>query len=643
MKKVCYLLLIVSFFLSCKDEEKNEIPVLSADPVELNFSGEGGRKSFQITSNTNWVIDCSSGWSTSHTEGEGNAEIFVTASENPLTSILTGKITIMAEGLSPVEIQLEQLGSAPSILASPEEINIPAGKRTVEIEVTANIDYEYSVSENWLWVLSLENNLLKIEIDEHTGIGSRTANIILSGEGDVEKVIPVVQEGLSDGIRAVRGNSQIIGMEATEVTILIESSDECDITFNDGLDWLTFSQEKSGREGHLHSFVFDVSEYSASKQRRISVTFTQKTRPDLNVTVDVLQNGSALLPQIILPSIPEGGFEFNIRQWIRINAEVTGAEAGTIEWSLDGYPVSTGNELMHVMSVPGNYMFRITANNEHGENFEDIPIAIHYKTYENNVTRIFDFLPAPGQFTNDLPEWKEGDTQEDMNIKALNAIRNEAVSLGGFGGYVVMGFDHVLLNSKGAYDFRIKGNALSTWSEPGIIMVSYDANANGLPDDEWFEIAGSAYHSSSTIKDYEITYTLAETDPEMLITWTDNRNGSGEIRKNPYHSQGYFPEWLTRKSYTLKGTKLTNENVYDTSGNGSYWVSMPFEYGYVDNCMEIHECSKIKLDWAVDKNGDHVKLKGVDFIRVHTGINALAGWLGEVSTEIYGFEEFNID
>lgn len=63
------------------------------------------------------------------------------------------------------------------------------------------------------------------------------------------------------------------------------------------------------------------------------------------------------------------------------------------------------------------------------------------------ITRVLDFRPAVGQFVNQLPEYKEGDTQEDMNRKVLEAIGNNKmgmVSLGGFGGYIVVGFDHTI-------------------------------------------------------------------------------------------------------------------------------------------------------------------------------------------------------
>lgn len=37
-------------------------------------------------------------------------------------------------------------------------------------------------------------------------------------------------------------------------------------------------------------------------------------------------------------------------------------------------------------------------------------------------------------------------------------------------------------------------------------MVSYDANCNGLPDDPFYELAGSAYRDPQTRHGYTITY-----------------------------------------------------------------------------------------------------------------------------------------
>lgn len=189
------------------------------------------------------------------------------------------------------------------------------------------------------------------------------------------------------------------------------------------------------------------------------------------------------------------------------------------------------------------------------------------------VTQVFDYRPAVGQFVNELPEYEEGDTQETMNRKALEAIGNNnqgMVSLGGFGGYIVVGFDHTIENKAGLCDFRVQGNAFYAngqseygSSEPGVIEVSFDANGNGLPDDEWYEIAGSSYSEGSeswieqareagndvqTIHDYEITYYRPTTEPgkptEEYIRWEDNQGESGYRSMNPTHLQSYYPQWI---------------------------------------------------------------------------------------------------
>lgn len=70
------------------------------------------------------------------------------------------------------------------------------------------------------------------------------------------------------------------------------------------------------------------------------------------------------------------------------------------------------------------------------------------------------------------------------------------ISLGGFGGYVVVGFDHTITNVTGKRDFRVLGNAFYSAAnpdsdapeggscEPGVIMVAYDKNQNGMPDED---------------------------------------------------------------------------------------------------------------------------------------------------------------
>ncbi|MDL2243427.1 T9SS type A sorting domain-containing protein [Bacteroidales bacterium OttesenSCG-928-J19] len=263
------------------------------------------------------------------------------------------------------------------------------------------------------------------------------------------------------------------------------------------------------------------------------------------------------------------------------------------------------------------------------------------------ITRVYDYCPAPGQFINKLPEYEDGDTKEDMIRKAEAYIARDERSLlclGAYGGYVVFGFDNPVYNYPGEYDFQLLGNAQAPYSaggnligssEPGIVLVSYDANYNGEPDDEWYELAGSEYRNEKTVHSYTITYHKPEQDTDA-IRWTDNQGGEGVVPRNMFHTQPYWPQWIEADSLVFSGTRLPDNCTIIKAGTQSYFSLDPYEWGYADNLPNNSEGSKFKIDWAVDKQGNPVNLTEVHFIKVYTGVNQYLSSLGETSTEVSG-------
>lgn len=292
------------------------------------------------------------------------------------------------------------------------------------------------------------------------------------------------------------------------------------------------------------------------------------------------------------------------------------------------------------------------------------------------IAKVFDILPAPGQFVNSIPLYDPDRGATDVVAWTTQSLvgreKGDLISLGGFGGYVVFGFDHTILNIKGRRDFRIFGN--SFWAaanpnplgssrggscEPGVIWVAYDKNGNGKPDDdEWYEIAGSEYDNPNTIHDYEITYYRPESEEnddnfdaqqsiytrEKYIRWEDNQGQSGWIAKNVYHSQSYYPQWVDGDKLTFRGTRLPDNGVDEgeNTGGSHYWVLYGFDYGYADNAPNDDPESAIDIDWAVDKDGNRVHLPGIDFVKVVCGMRQECGWLGENSTEIQGAVDLHL-
>ena len=352
--------------------------------------------------------------------------------------------------------------------------------------------------------------------------------------------------------------------------------------------------------------------------------------------------------------------------------EWTVTQSASDRFSLTG---SGSREVLFAAVDPGQYELTVTINGSETETHQ-VTVNKESDPYKTYIDQVYDFRPAPGQFINDLPPAVEGDTYETVLRRANSYLAKEQgtlVSLGGFGGYVVVGFDHTIVNVDGRRDFRVLGNAF--WAnanpnpgassrggscEPGVIMVAYDQNKNGQPDDnEWYEIKGAAYNMKSTVHNYEITYhrpdpdkvpvpgggtgTVAFTDVEY-IKWDDNQGGTGYLWQNnaTNHSLNYWPLWLNdQETLTFSGTLLP-ANAIDESGSGTYYVLYSFEYGYADNAPNNDDESAVDINWAVDGQGNFVHLPGIDFIKVYNGLNQQAGWLGETSTEIAGASDLHL-
>jgi len=295
-----------------------------------------------------------------------------------------------------------------------------------------------------------------------------------------------------------------------------------------------------------------------------------------------------------------------------------------------------------------------------------ILLGIRIASASQYISKVYEFCPAPGQFTNVLPLYETGDNAQSMCAKADACLKNhnqELISLGGWGGYVVFGFDHEIVNCPGEYDIKILGNAFYAAanpnqngrrcgnSEPGVVWVSRDENGNGQPDDAWYELVGSEYASSNTRRNYALTYYrtplghIATPDSAYrfltdttYIRWKDIDNKMGYMSKNSTHTQNYYPMWMP-DSVEFSGTLLPS-NAVDESGVGSYYVSYCYDWGYADNMPnedaqhpELH-ASEFMLDWAIDSLGRFVHLPGIHFVKVSTGTNQSNGWLGESSTEV---------
>jgi len=120
------------------------------------------------------------------------------------------------------------------------------------------------------------------------------------------------------------------------------------------------------------------------------------------------------------------------------------------------HPAFTGEEYRWTLRSDG----RDSLLSEKRDTFEIIDPTTPYKhdfrfvvmheeiEYSPYISKVYEYRPAPGQFVNLMPEYQEGETEEDIRKKVeenISGTNDEMISLGSYGGYVIFGFDHTVI------------------------------------------------------------------------------------------------------------------------------------------------------------------------------------------------------
>ena len=275
------------------------------------------------------------------------------------------------------------------------------------------------------------------------------------------------------------------------------------------------------------------------------------------------------------------------------------------------------------------------------------------------------YEPAPGQFVNN-PQFNDptvalgppdGLGTNDGNVSSI-------VSLGGFGGSITLGFDHMVKDDpRNAFgvDAIVFGNAVWVggdperhWAECAVVEISLDVNGDLLPNDSWYLIPVSH---------------IFDPDDQFLVQVWDDDLGT-EI---PPEQLSWIPAGLT-------GTWETTGYLLDSDLFGALVVENPLSggelegiFGYgdytptlmlgdldADNLVDDPTITPeafytvpddplsvgitrgsgggdaFDIAWAIDPDtGEAAELPGFHFIRLTSGVSVLT-ILGEKSPEIDG-------
>lgn len=366
---------------------------------------------------------------------------------------------------------------------------------------------------------------------------------------------------------------------------------------------------------------------------------------------------------------PQTSYNLSVGRSIKIKAYFIENDGNaTYTWKLDDKTVKDahthkedGTSYVFHADIEGKHTLQLVMKNDTCIRTQNFDINVcpaegsFFRTPNDHsqkvVDKVYEYMPAPGHQVNGYTvvgdSYPDGCTMLQACDSVLKHFQNQwMVSLGGCGGYVIAGFDHSI-SARGidGKELAIKGNPYSYQSEPGIVWVSQDENGDGLPNDTWYELAGSEYENDNTQHEYGITY-FRPSKPNSATVWRDV-NGDSDII--PYMSHWnphpyYWQDWLEGNEITFFGTRLVSHHTYE---DGSSTIPA-YPWGYADNGGidytdgVLGKMGYFSISNARTYDGQPAYLQYIDFVRIQT---AQYGWtpnLGEISTEVYSIMDASL-
>lgn len=352
----------------------------------------------------------------------------------------------------------------------------------------------------------------------------------------------------------------------------------------------------------------------------------------------------------------------NFTLWVDGASSIT-VDGATVNASYnDGtnyaFSITTGTASKTIVAVVGGTTYTIVC-----------PAATPATPGGTAPTSVISYLPL-GQYASGS-SWGSSSGK----FAGKTSLESTGVSLGALGGYIEFyyqaGIEDNAANPYGV-DFVVYGNAFDGNPEAGAVQVSEDGVT-------WYELAGSKYYSGNfnyvgnqgatgkfssaytgTLNNATITYSQ-NSSSHILVTLKDEDNAVKIDGKTFIEGNGWWP--LASEGYPMAGShNNTGSNVQVSHSDSTLTfsgitavqdsnVTADYAFGYADvtpngspsnlgapvnpYATNASGGDGFDLAWAVDSNGDPVKLGRVYYVRVYTAVLD-NGTFGETSTEVCG-------
>ena len=241
MKRILLIVsvLVAACAVSCQKETKVEDAVTIKSNEEI-VPVEGGVLSIAINSTVAWTAKASESWVTlSPTSGEaGDATIKASVLKNDTNDSRTATVTFTA-GTKTATYTIVQSQLNALVIAT-TEYEVPAEGGTVEVKVSANVDYQVIIPDAVDWVENattrgMTESTVVLKVAPSLDVEARTANINIS-DGTLSSTVKITQapfepyydlllpEGVGQFSGFGDGSPLVLGADVTSYTIEVSSN-----------------------------------------------------------------------------------------------------------------------------------------------------------------------------------------------------------------------------------------------------------------------------------------------------------------------------------------------------------------------------------------------------------------------------------
>ncbi|MBE6220983.1 MAG: hypothetical protein E7127_05030 [Rikenellaceae bacterium] len=269
-------------------------PSITLNQSIVTFDDAAGEEQVSFSATADWIAelvnDRADSWlSISPKSGAaGNASIAIKATENDTPDDRSATIRLKAGSAMKTISVTQKQKDALTVTSSKFEVEAKGGE--VQIEVKANIDFEYVIDESAKeWVAyegtrAMKTSTLTFKVAENDDTERREGTITIKS-GDFNEVVTIYQAGCEPSI-VISKSEYVVSSNSETIAVEVKSNVDVAVEMPSDVDWIS---ENTTRAASTNTYRFDIAANEGYDQRTAEIKFTNKEN-NLSEVVTIVQS-----------------------------------------------------------------------------------------------------------------------------------------------------------------------------------------------------------------------------------------------------------------------------------------------------------------------------------------------------------------